>query len=385
MGRKADFLVIGAGVVGLSIARSLASAGKVVLVVDAGDYGTGASGANLGQTSVSDRDAGLEHDLVLESLDEYESMQTERDIEFLREGGLFTFDTKKELDIAEPLVREKQAAGFTVELLTGREVKKQEPCIEHVAGAVYSPDEGRINPFRVCSFFYEEAAAAGCSFKSYCTIENFIVEAGEVRGAVSNKGEIFRAGVTILATGSWTRELCRSLGLDVPVDYVRGSAMVTRPMPKLLNGPVVGEFFLDEESAGEPAEKTMRGGNEIFFGCVQEAAGGIVISQANRIVEDYDTSVDYEGICGMADKFLTHFPAVRDVSLVRAWSGVTTVSRLDRGIWGFSGVFPGLFFAVAFKGAFSLAPAVGRYSASMLTGGSVREEIAAWGPGSCGI
>jgi siroheme synthase (precorrin-2 oxidase/ferrochelatase) len=185
--RQTDFLlVIGAGVVGLSIARALALAGKAVTIIDQSDYGTAASGSNLGQIFVSDRDPGLEHDLVLESLNIYQETERHNSLQYTRTGGLFTLDDEGETAIAEPLVREEK-----------------EPYIENAAGAVYSPLEGSINPFKVISWLYDQA----------------------------------------LAAGSWSRELCGTIGLDLPVDYIRGTAMVTEPLPRVLNGPVVGGFF----------------------------------------------------------------------------------------------------------------------------------------------
>jgi sarcosine oxidase subunit beta len=378
MAEDADYLIVGAGVVGLSIAAALASEGKGrcrVLLIDRSGYGTAASGSNLGQTSVSDRDPGLEHRLVMESLAAYEELQERVDVEFLRNGGLATFESPDQVEAAVPLVEQKRREGFKIELLTGSEVKRQEPHIENLAGAVYSPEEGRINPFRLNSYLYDRFIEAGGEFRRGCRAERLLAEAGRVRGVLTDSGEDLRAGVTVLATGAWTRELCASLGLDVPVDYIRGTAMITQPMPRILNGPVVGEFFTGNV---EP-------GTHILFGGVQEARGGIIISQANREVENYDTEVDYDGICGMAAKFLSHFPLLEEVSIVRAWSGVTTVSRLDHGLWGFSSRYDGLFFAAAFKGAFSLAPAVGKYSAGMLKGRQPPAEAEAWSPERCGV
>jgi glycine/D-amino acid oxidase-like deaminating enzyme len=264
--RQTDFLlVIGAGVVGLSIARALALAGKAVTIIDQSDYGTAASGSNLGQIFVSDRDPGLEHDLVLESLNIYQETERHNSLQYTRTGGLFTLDDEGETAIAEPLVREEK-----------------EPYIENAAGAVYSPLEGSINPFKVISWLYDQA----------------------------------------LAAGSWSRELCGTIGLDLPVDYIRGTAMVTEPLPRVLNGPVVGGFFTHAIDSGQT----------VFFGGVQEAAGGIVISRSGHAV------------------------------------------------WGLSSRRKNLFFAVGFKGAFSLAPAVGRLSADWFTGKKTRPDIGIWTP-----
>lgn len=374
MCRQSDFLVIGAGVVGLSIARALALAGKSVTIIDQFDFGTAASGSNLGQISVSDRDPGLEYDLVIESLETYRATNPVRSLEYTRSGGLFTLDNEEEMAIAAPLVEAKAGLGYDISLLRGGEVKKQEPFLENVAGAVFSPMEGGLNPFRVTSWLHDEALARGARFLKGRKAVGLLASGGEVLGAETPDGEL-RARCTILATGSWSRELCATIGLDLPVDYVRGTAMVTQPMPKLLNGPLVGGFFTHSPDSGQT----------IFFGGQQEASGGILISQANRDGSRYDTGVDYEDLCGMAAMFLSHFPSVSDLSIVRTWSGNTTVSRTGHAVWGPSSRMSGLFFAVAFKGAFSLAPAVGRLTAQWLSGGRTRPDIDTWSPERVGV
>jgi glycine/D-amino acid oxidase-like deaminating enzyme len=374
MSRPSDFLIIGAGVVGLSIARALALAGKSVTIIDQSDYGTAASGSNLGQLSVSDREPGLEHELVLESLSAYHEAEKNSSLQLLQSGGLFTFDRKEELEHAQTIVDQKRAEGFDIRLLVGDEVRTQEPSLRQVAGAVYSPLEGRINPFRTTSWLYREARKAGAVFLKNCKAEHFILKGNRVCGVAASTGDILSSQL-VLATGSWTRELCESLDLDVPVDYIRGTAMVTQSVPRLMNGPVVGGFFTH---AVEP-------GRTIYFGGVQEESGGIIISQANHDGEGYNTDVDYHDLCGMARLFLSHYPVLGSISIVRSWSGVTTVSRTGHPLWGPSSRYEGLFFAVAFKGAFSLAPAVGIESARRLLGKAERKELDAWSPGQVGL
>ncbi len=374
MCRQTDFLVIGAGVVGLSIARALALAGKTVTIIDQSDYGTAASGSNLGQLSVSDRDPGLEYELVLETLDIYRKTEAHCSLQYTRTGGLFTLDDERETAIAEPLVREKKEAGFDIRLLRGREVREQEPYLEKIAAAVYSPLEGSINPFKVTSWLHDQALEAGALFLKKTKAEDFLTAGDQIMGVRSGEGEI-RAGMTIVAAGSWSRELCAGIGLDLPVDYIRGTAMVTEPLPKTLNGPVVGGFFTHAIDSGQT----------IFFGGVQEAAGGIIISQANRDGDRYNTDVNYEDLCGMAKLFLSHYPSLRNASILRSWSGLTTVSRSGLPVWGPSSRRKNLFFAVGFKGAFSLAPAVGRLSADWLTGRKTRPDTDIWNPREAGV
>lgn len=370
MSQQTDILVVGAGVVGLAIARALSLAGIDVTIIDQFDYGTAASGVNLGQISVGDREPGLEYALVMETLETYQKVTDSKKLDYTRTGGLAVLDSEEDIRNAETIYRKKREAGFRMEMLYGDEVKRQEPHLEHVAGAVLSLDEGGVNPFRVTTWLLDEAAERGARFIRNCPVTGFLRRDHRILGVETGHGEI-RAGTTVLATGSWTRELCKSLNLEVPVDYVRGTAMVTQPMPKMMNGPVVNSFFTHSVDAGAT----------VLFGGLQEATGGILISQANRPGRNFDTGVDYQDIALMARLFLSHYPVMRDVQLLRTWSGLTTVSRDGLPLWGFSSIYQGLFFAVAMKGAFSLAAAAGRWSAEMVLGRGAPEGAGEWCPG----
>lgn len=369
MCRSSEFLVIGAGVVGLSIARALALAGKTVIILDQNDYGTGASGTNLGQLSISDRDSGLESELVGESLSLYAHLQARRTLEFRQSGGLFTLDTLCAVERVAPLVDGKIKAGFPIQLLVGEEVLRQEPAIQGIAGAVYCPQEGQLNPFLVTACLYDEAVSLGVRFIKNLQVKELLIAEEEVIGVATLQGN-FLAKETILATGAWTKALCSTIGLSVPIDYIRGSAMVTLPVPPLLHGPVVGGFCSEEDP-----------GRTLYFGGVQESGGSIVISQANHQPQDFNTNVDYNDLCGMARSFLSHYPMLHPFPIVRSWSGITPVSPDGKALWGRSTKFGRLFFAVAFKGAFSVAPAVGVRTARWLCDTSMENDWRQWGPG----
>lgn len=354
---------------GLAITRSLAMKNKRVLLLERQDFGAAASGTNLGQLSVADRAAGLEIEMVKETFKAYAEVAAEYGLEYERKGGLCTLETEEDIAIAERLVAEKRAKGYNLELLYGDQVRKVEPWIENLKGGVYSPDEGRINPFKVNHWLLQEALDAGAIYLSHTEVLGFEeIEGG--MACLSTEGT-YTAGTVILATGSWSKELLKPYGIELPMGYIRGTAMVTQAFPKVMNGPVEdGAFFTGNVPDGDT----------IYFGGVQEENGTIVIAQANRAGEDYNTAIDNEDLTKMAKLFLSHYPALKDIQIVRAWSGNTTTTEDDEPFWGFSEELPRMFLAIAFKGAFSLAPAVGRRTADWLVDGSYDERYEKWSP-----
>lgn len=367
-------VVVGAGVVGLSIARSLGRHGSDVLLMDRSDYGTAASGTNLGQLSVTDREPGLEIELVRETFEMYRAAQERRPLEYERNGGLCTLETAEDLAIARRIVPDKIERGYRLELLEGDAVRRVEPHIRGLAGGVFSPDEGRVNPFRVNDWLWHEARAAGVDWQSHTTLRSVEPRGDKTALVRTDRGDV-TAETVILATGSWSRELLLALGVDLPVDYLRGTAMVTQPFPPVMNGPVEdGAFFTGKVPDGDT----------IYFGGVQEENGSIVIAQANRPGRGYNTDIEHADLCKMAGLFLKHYPSLKEIQIVRAWSGNTTTTADDLPYWGFCRDVPNLFLAVAFKGAFSLAPAVGEHTARWLVEGRYDPRYEAWSPARSG-
>ncbi len=370
MERKSEYLVVGAGVVGLAIATSLADRGRSVVLVDQSEYGRGASGTNLGQISMSDREQGLEQTLVFETLDQYEKASPFYQLEFRQSGGICAFEKIEDERIAREIVEKKKKQGYRLELVTNERLGEIEPNLEKIRGGVYSPEEGQINPLRVNCWLYDRAVRAGVCYHPHTRVTGFVRHEGHLKGVATEQGDLL-ADQVILATGSWTRELMRTLELDYPVDYIRGSAVVTEPCPPVLHGIIEdGGYFTGN----------VPDGSAIYFGGVQEENGSVLIAQANRMVEDYDTGIHGGDLAAMVKLFLDHVPVLRDVQILRAWSGVTTLTEDEKPFWGHSGVYPNLFLAVGFKGAFSVAPAVGERTARWLCDGIAEEDYRAWSP-----
>ena len=252
-------------------------------------------------------------------------------------------------------------------------MKEVEPQIENLAGGVYSPEEGRINPFKVNHWLMQEAIDAGAVFKPYAQVLSF--EKIEDGVCCRTGKESYWAKTVIVATGSWSKDLLAPLAIDLPMDYIRGTAMVSQPYPKIMNGPVEdGAFFTGNVPDGDT----------IYFGGVQEENGSIIIAQANRPGKAYNTGIDGRDLTRMAKLFLSHYPVLKDIQIVRAWSGNTTTTDDDEPYWGFCQKMPGLFLAIGFKGAFSLSPAIGRRTADWLVDGVYDERYAAWSPARVG-
>lgn len=367
---KVEYLVIGGGVTGLAVADALGNRGKKVMVLEREEPGCGASGSNLGQTSVSDRDPGLELEMVRETLALYGRLEPEQGIEYRCTGGSCVLMNPEDLPEAQALIHRKNAEGSGIRLLSGREIRRAEPALEKAAAVVYSPEEGGLNPLGVNSWLRRCCYGHGVEIRSHSPVLGFDCQNGRIVSVRTPEGKIF-AETVILSAGVWSRTLLKLLDLTLPVDSVRASAMVTQPCPPLIRGPVTDGTFFSRKDHGQ---------QHVFLGAIQAAGGSLMIAQANRDGSGGDTRVDWQDLSRVGNLFLSHFPRASQLQIVRSWSGLTPSSADGMPFWGFGKNFENLFLATAFKGAYSLAPAVGRLTASWLLEGAVPKGQAPWSP-----
>jgi glycine/D-amino acid oxidase-like deaminating enzyme len=162
-------IVVGAGVVGLSAAYYLAALGEMVTVLDRGFPGTGASGDNLGQLSLMDRDERMQFSWCMESIALYRELEEEEGIDTERNecGGLLLLGTEEQREIALSLVHSHQKRGLQVGFLDTKGIKDIEPHFDapSLLGALYCPREGSIMPLKTLNGLTEAARRRGVSFR----------------------------------------------------------------------------------------------------------------------------------------------------------------------------------------------------------------------------
>jgi len=372
---KVEYLVIGGGVTGLAVADALGCSGKRVLILERDEPGCGASGSNLGQTSVSDRDPGLELEMVRETLDLFGRLEPEQGLEYRRTGGSCVLMDPGDLPEAETLVRKKNAEGSGIRLLRGNDIQRAEPALENAAAVVYSPEEGGLNPLGVNNWLRRCCYEHGVEIRSQSPVLGFDCHNGRIVSVRTPEGRV-SGDTVILSAGVWSRPLLKLLDLDIPVDAVRASAMVTQPCPPLIRGPVTDGTFFSRKDHGQ---------QHVFLGGIQAAGGSILIAQANRDGSAGDKKVDWQDLSRVGNLFLSHFPRAGQLQIVRSWSGLTPSSLDGMPFWGFGKNVENLFLATAFKGAYSVAPAVGRLTARWLLEGSVPQGQKPWSPVRAGM
>ncbi|MGH9553939.1 MAG: NAD(P)/FAD-dependent oxidoreductase, partial [Terriglobales bacterium] len=235
---NADIVILGAGVMGASIAFHLAGrrAGKVV-VIDKGHVAQGGSGRSSALVRMH-YSYPPEVQLALVSLRMFENW---RDVvgqegDF-RKTGFVRIGHPGETERLKQNVEMQHRLGVNVKLINRVELKDMEPdwTVDEVEVAAYEPDSGYGDGAGVANDFLTRARELGVTYQSKTQALEFLVEGGCVRGVSTDHGEI-AAPVVVSATGPWTQPLFSRLGIELPIETEYHQVAILKNAPGMKGG-----------------------------------------------------------------------------------------------------------------------------------------------------
>lgn len=364
-----DIVIVGGGVIGLSIARELhkRGAGKIS-VVDAGICGREASwaaGGMLAPQAEAD-ETGPFFDLCSRSRDLYPSLadalldETGLDIELDRAGTLYlAFDEADSRTVRERYDRQK-AAGLTVELMDTQSIRTAEPHVSpNVQEALYFPGDWQVDNRKLCA-----ALLRYCEINSIEIIENspvteVITEKGRAVGVRTGFGSI-AASEIVVAAGAWTSQIviasrAKAVGVEPVLGQMISLGGETRLFQRVIycrDGYIVPRRD-GRVLAGSTTEKSG------FQRRITDTAATTIFSMACRIAPGLAQMAIDDHWCGLRP---------------RAADGLPVIGRIE-GIGG-------LFVATAhYRNGILLAPVTAALSAESIMGDEPSAYLAIFGPG----
>ena len=232
--KRADVVIIGGGIAGVSTLLCLAEKGVSVVLVEKGRMAGEQSSRNWGFCRTQGR-AQAEVPLALESLRQWDRMN-ERvggNVAFNRAGACYLCETPRQVAAYEAWLDKARQWQVQSRILTPDEVDQVLPgCSRRWAGALYTPNDGRAEPQRAVPLMTQAARRLGATVVTGCAARGIEMTADRVSAVVTEKGSIDCQSV-VLAGGAWSRLFCGNMGVDFPQLKVLGSVMRTTP----LDGP----------------------------------------------------------------------------------------------------------------------------------------------------
>ena len=235
----AQVVVVGAGIIGASIAWHLARGGADVVLVDGGIAGGLATPRSWAWINASWGHPDPYVRLRIRSMEEWRRLDGIVPGLQVNWCGSLVWDLPEEE--LRAFVEERQALGYDIRLVDRAEAAALEPALLNPpAVAAYSPAEGAIEPLEATQELLVDAERRGARMLIGQAVERLLSDDGRVTGVRLADGTEIEAGTVVLAAGTATRDLAAQVGIDVPVEGPAGLLVSTEPVEPLLNGLVVG-------------------------------------------------------------------------------------------------------------------------------------------------
>lgn len=349
-----DVLVIGGGVIGLSIAREIQKRGiKRITLLDKGCCGGEASWAAAGmltpQAEADERNALF--DLCCASRDLYPafaselSAETGIDIELDRTGTLYLAFSEDDIFSINKRLDWQRKAGLSIELLSAVQLRKVEPSISQKAmECLLFPDDWQVENRKLVAALRSYAEKNGIKIRQNTSVEKLIAGNNGVVGAETAK-ERFTAEITIVATGAWT-SLIKIGDAEMPfeVEPVRGQIVTFKPSEQMLKHVVCS-------AAGYLVP---RRNGRILAGSTLEKVG-------------FDKSFTDSAAASLSKMAVDIVPALGRFDLVDQWAGLRPFAVDGSPVLGTVDGLDGLYIATAhYRNGILLAPLTAKLIADKL-------------------
>jgi len=330
---EVDTLVIGGGVVGMSIAYGLAASGERVRLLDEGDDAYRAARGNFGLVWVQGKGAGnlAYARWTIAAAKGWPAFARELenltgvDVELSQIGGLsLCLDDQELTDRAAAMESLRLALGgdYPYEVLDHSSLRDISPYIgPEVVGALFGPLDGHVSPLRLLRALVQGFELWGGEIAAGKRVERLEHRSGGFSAWAGDVEHV--AGRVVLAAGLGNRDLAPMIGLKSPVAPNRGQILVTERVEPFLQHP------------------------SLF---VRQTGEGVVQIGDSKEDVGFDDGTTIEQISRIAQRASRCFPILANVNAVRTWGALRVMTPDGLPIYQASSDCPGAFLVTCHSG-----------------------------------
>jgi len=372
MAQTADVVIIGGGIVGASIAYHLrrdGMSGRVVVIERDTTYARAATPMSMGGIR-QQYSAACNVALSRYSLPFYEQFDDAMagawgtpQGHFHPRGYLVLMHAENQDGLRQRFERQRQL-GVEIELLSPEAVRERVPHlhVEELAGGLFGPRDGYVNPRGVLQGFVEQSRELGCTWLQD-EVVRFHVEGEQQARVETQRHGTLSTPALVVASGAWTRQLAELAGLDLPVVPVRRQACYAT-LPERLGYKL--PMILDRIRDISFRHDTETDNHLLVTRTIRDEPSGFNF--------DWDAEAFHTQIMPTIRHYL---PTCGDLQLQRGWAGHYAVTPDENPILGRHPEYPQLYMATGFSGhGVMLAPATGNILSELIrTGGSETLDV----------
>ena len=347
--KTADILILGAGVMGASIAFHLAQrkAGKI-FVIDKDHVGRGGSGRSSALIRMHYSFA-PEVQLALVSLKMFERWEElVGEATLFQKTGFVRIVHPNEMERLRLNVEMQRRLGVNVRLISRQDLQQLEPdwMVGEVEFAAYEPDSGYGDGAGVASDFLARARDHGVCYLPRTQAISIQKEGDHVRSVTTNYGDI-DSPVVIAATGPWTRPLLQEVGCDLPIETEYHQVAILKNALDMRGG---GCACIDS-------------GTQTYFrpdGSDKFLVGDFYGERGPVDPDNFPQRASEESMEAVIERACHRIPKLANAEVMRGVTGVYDMTPDSRPLLGEIPGITGLYVCAGFSGmGFKISPAVG--------------------------
>jgi sarcosine oxidase subunit beta len=320
--RSADVVVIGGGVVGMSVALELVQSGRQVLLIDRGRLGAASTSKNAG---------GIRHQFyqdanilaAQETVARVRRLSAEHslDLGYRQVGYLLMYHTEAQrARLAEGVVRQNEL-GVDTRFIDVDEIKTLAPDVqtEGVLGACFGPHDGFFDPPALAEALREIVLRSAVTVVEDARVTAIEVSNGRITSVTTSAGAV-SPGVVVNAAGAWAPPISRLYGESLPIAARRSQVFIMENVPPL--APQMPHTFDCEARFYVRTHGVDVWSGAAFKPVLDEAPPGPGLD------------VDWLEATELARRIGERIPILAGRSFTRAWAGVIEVTADDNPILG---------------------------------------------------
>ena len=344
---------MGGGIIGCSIAFSLAKAGVRPLVLEKTAVAAEASsgGAGLLSTQAHTDEGGPLLDLKLASRARYPALADElrahgdMDIEYRQLGHVVPAFGEEEARAVRARVAWQADRGLPAYWLTAGQARELEPGMSaEVHGAGWFPEDHHINSTAMTQALASAVLRLGGQVRVECPVTDLVRDGDRIAG-VRTARETISAAEVVLAAGAWSGQFEAAAGIPLPIFPAKGQIVVARLPAPALHHVVYEAVYVIPRTQGEH-----------IIGSTVEYVG-------------FDKRTTVEGITGLLGDATRLVPSLREAEMVANYGCLRPASADGLPLLGRVPARPGLIVATGhFRNGILLAPITGQLIAEAIVG-----------------
>lgn len=357
MPEKYDVAIIGAGVIGCSLAYYLCQRGITNIVIIEKEHfpGTGSTSKAFGGIRAQfTTEANIRMSLLtmklIEEMDEEMASQSG----YIKAGYLFVTANPKRFEQLQQNIRFQRQFGVAVEPIPRDEIAARFPYFrsDDILGGSFGARDGFIEPGGLTNAFYSQSLNMSATMLSETSVTGLLKSDKKISGVLTDRGNII-ADMVVNAAGSHAASIASYAGVEVPVHPVRSNIAVSGPSPEL---PRVIPMTVDIDTGL----------------LIRREGEGVGYAWTNPDEPTgFDSKFDSEFIELIAPKIENRFPNLIEagINFSKCWAGLYPETTDHHAILGESGV-SGFLLAVGFGGhGIMHGPAAGKVMSELIANG----------------